>query len=300
VGNKGTHVFAGDGPTINPNQASVVGFAQGVPQDLRKPFFNKFGWTQNIDYFCNCSDNRYDSLQTKITKRFGSGYSILAHYTLQRALQDGGDYFIYDATVSRGVADWDRKHNFVLSQVAELPFGRGKRFLGDVSKGVDYVIGGWQFNSNTTIQSGLPFTPSYRDCGSDRDTGPCRPDLVGDPNTGGDQNNYFNTTPIGSSGSAFGRPAIGTFGNIGRNTLRGPGYWRTDASLFKNFHFTETKNLEFRIEVVNLFNHVNLGQPDADIGVPGNLNDNAGRITSTAFGNADPQRNFQFALKFAF
>jgi len=111
---------------------------------------------------------------------------------------------------------------------------------------------------------------------------------------------FFNATPIGSSGSAFGRPAIGTFGNVGKNQLRGPRYWRTDASLFKEFRFTESKQLEFRIEVGNLFNHVNLGQPDADIGVPGNLNPNAGRITSSAYGNSDPQRNFQFALKFKF
>jgi outer membrane receptor protein involved in Fe transport len=300
VGNKGTHTFAGDGPTINANQATVEGFAQGVSQDLRKPFFQKFGWTQGIDFFCNCADNRYDSLQTKINKRFSHGYSVLAHYTWQRAIQDGGDYFIWDQTVSRGPADWDRTHVFVLAQVAELPFGRGRKYLGGISKGVDYAIGGWQFNSNTTVQSGLPFTPSYRDCGQERDVGPCRPDLIGDPSTGGDQNNFFNAVPIGSSGSAFARPAVGTFGNVGRNQLRGPKYWRTDASLFKEFRFTENKQLEFRIEVGNLFNHVNLGQPDADIGVPGNLNSNAGRITSSAYGNTDPQRNFQFALKFKF
>jgi outer membrane receptor protein involved in Fe transport len=299
VGNKGTHTFAGDGPTININQPTVSGFPS-VPQDLRKPFFQKFGWTQGIDFFCNCADNRYDSLQTKINKRFSHGYSVLAHYTWQRAIQDDGDYFIYDQNVNRGPAGWDRSHVFVLAQVAELPFGRGRKYLGGISKGADYAIGGWQFNSNTTIQSGLPFTPSYRDCGADRDTGPCRPDLIGDPQTGGDQNSWFNATPIGSPGSAFARPAVATFGNVGKNQLRGPKYWRTDASLFKEFRFTESKQLEFRIEVGNLFNHVNLGQPDADIGVPGNLNSNAGRITSSAYGNSDPQRNFQFALKFKF
>ena len=80
----------------------------------------------------------------------------------------------------------------------------------------------------------------------------------------------FNTTPIGSSGSAFGRPAPGTFGNMERNSFSGPGYRRTDASLFKHFRFGGTKDLELRIEVVNLFNNVNLGNPDTEIGVPGN------------------------------
>lgn len=167
-----------------------------------------------------------------------------------------------------------------------------------MNRGVDYAIGGWQFNSTTSIYSGVPFTPSYNNCGQQRDTGPCRPDLIGDPGGGGDQNMFFNATPIGSPGSAFARPADGTFGNVGRNTISGPGFWRTDASLFKHFALTERANLEFRIEVVNLFNHVNLGQPDANIGVPEQPNANAGRITSTAFG--DLQRNFQFALKLSF
>jgi outer membrane receptor protein involved in Fe transport len=299
VGNKGTHVFAGDGPAININQPTLVGFPN-TPQNDRRPFFDQFGWTQGIDYFCNCADNRYDSFQTKLNKRFTDNWSVLAHYTVQRALQDGQDYFIHDSTVNRGVADWDRRHNFVLTQLAELPFGRGRRYGGDMSRPLDFILGGWQINSTTTVQSGLPFTPSYRDCGADRDTGPCRPDRVGEVSIFGGQEGYFDTTPIGSPGSPFARPAEGTFGNIGRNTLRGPGYWRTDASLFKNFQFTEQTGLEFRFEVLNLFNTVNLDQPNAEIGIPGNLNPNAGRITSTAYGGQDPMRNVQFALRLRF
>jgi hypothetical protein len=85
-----------------------------------------------------------------------------------------------------------------------------------------------------------------------------------------------------------------------RNALRGPGYWRVDASLFKHFDVGGTRSLEARIEAVNLFNNVNLGNPDSEVGVPGNPNPNAGRINGTAFGGADPMRNFQFALKFRF
>jgi hypothetical protein len=58
--------------------------------------------------------------------------------------------------------------------------------------------------------------------------------------------------------------------------------------------------IEIRIEAVNLFNHVNLGNPDSEVGVPGNNNTNAGRINSTAYFNADPQRNFQFAVRYTF
>ena len=69
-------------------------------------------------------------------------------------------------------------------------------------------------------------------------------------------------TPIGSAGSAFGRPARGTFGDMGRNELHGPGFWNVDASLFKRFGLGGDRNLEFRVEAQNVFNHVNLGQPE--------------------------------------
>jgi hypothetical protein len=307
VGNRGTHVFAGDGPAFDINQATIIGYPD-VPRNERRPFFNKFGWTQGIDYFCNCATNRYDSLQARVTKRFSRGYSIQSNYTLQRVRTHDGQYFesnlpehqgLFDSDLNYGPPDWDRVHSFSTSLVAELPFGRGRRYAADASPVVDAIVGGWQFNTNVIIQSGLPFNVSYRDAGADRDTGPNRPDLVGDPEGPQTRDQWFNTTPIGDPGSAFGRPARGTFGNLPRNHLRGPGYWRADASLFKHVSFGE-RSLEFRIEVVNVLNHVNLGNPDSEVGVPGNPNTNAGRINSTAYGNLDPQRQFQFGVKFKF
>jgi hypothetical protein len=307
VGNRGTHVFAGDGPAFDINQATLIGYPD-VPRNERRPFFNKFGWTQGIDYFCNCATNRYDSLQARVTKRFSRGYSIQSNYTLQRVRTHDGQYFesnlpehqgLFDSDLNYGPPDWDRVHSFSTSLVAELPFGRGRRYAADASPVVDAIVGGWQFNTNVIIQSGLPFNVSYRDAGADRDTGPNRPDLVGDPEGPQTRDQWFNTTPIGDPGSAFGRPARGTFGNLPRNHLRGPGYWRADASLFKHVSFGE-RSLEFRIEVVNVLNHVNLGNPDSEVGVPGNPNTNAGRINSTAYGNLDPQRQFQFGVKFKF
>ena len=203
--------------------------------------------------------------------------------------------------MNRGPADWDRTHNFTVSVVAELPIGRERRYLSDVSPVVDAFVGGWQANTNTFIYSGLPFSVTYRDAGADRDTGGNnRPNLIGDPEGPKTEEQWFNGTAIGSTGSAFERPARGTFGTMERNALRGPGYWRVDASLFKHFRFGAARSLEVRIEAVNLFNNVNLGNPDSEVGVPGNPNTNAGRINSTAFGGSDPMRNFQFAMKFSF
>ena len=109
---------------------------------------------------------------------------------------------------------------------------------------------------------------------------------------------YFNVTPIGSSGSAFGRPAKGTFGDLSRNALTGPGFWNVDASLFKKFRIKGESNLEFRIEAQNVFNHVDLDNPDGEIGVPGNLNSHAGFISGAA-PNWNP-RNLQFAVRLGF
>jgi hypothetical protein len=311
VGNRGGNVFAGDGPATNVNQAILDGFPT-VPTNERRPFFagnvpntsgfgGAFGWTQGIDYFCNCATNSYNSLQTKLTKRFSDGYSAQVSYTLQKAVQDNPDYFFFDSEMNRGPADWDRTHNFTLSLVAELPFGRERRYGTNISPALDALVGGWQVNTNTFIYSGVPFQVTYRDAGQDRDTGGNnRPNLIGDPDGPQTKDQWFNATAIGSPGSAFERPARGTFGTMERNALRGPGYWRVDASLFKHFDVGGTRSLEARIEAVNLFNNVNLGNPDSEVGVPGNPNPNAGRINGTAFGGADPMRNFQFALKFRF
>jgi hypothetical protein len=305
VGNKGTHVFAGDGPDFSINQIPITGYTPNRTNGNEfRPYFQKFGWTQDVNLFCNCADNHYNSLQLKMDKRFSGGYSLMANYTYQHEVEEDGGYFIFDPSLNRGPAGWSRTHSFIFSQVLELPFGKGKKFLNNVSRMGDYLIGGWQFNSNTTIQSGLPFDNCFDASGSGiSDTGPCRPNVNGPVKTGVTRNSdgtlrYFTDL------SVFSAPAVGTFGNQKRSALTGPGYWRTDASLFKKFKFTERVGGEFRIEAVNFFNHVNYDLPNGNIGKfeNGKLipNDSAGLITNTAYGGLDSPRNFQFALKVTF
>jgi len=296
VGNKGTHVFAGDGPDVSPNQVPIAGFTSGRDGRFARPFYNKFGWSQDFRYFCNCADNHYNSLQLKLDKRFSNSYSLLMHYTWQDQVQEDGGYFFFDSALNRGPAGWQRDHNFVIAQVYELPFGKGKRFLGGVSRAADSLIGGWQFNSTTTIQSGLPFDNCI-DTSGISDTGTCRPNVKGDVDTGVFRESNGQIRYIKDL-SVFSKPTTpGTFGNQKRNSLRGPGYWRTDASLFKKFKFTERVEGEFHIESVNFFNHVNLGNPD---GFVSSFTGSGGVINSTAYFGADPQRNFQFAFKLKF
>ncbi len=301
VGNKGTHVFAGDGPDYNFNQPIIdsnpAGPGNFSPVNSRRPFFsgpvngfgNSFGWTQGFRYFGNDSSNNYHALQTKLEKRFSSGYSILAHYTWSRARKHDGDYYIWDADLNYSVTDQDRTHVFVVNSLVELPFGRGKKYGSDANRAVDAVLGGWQVNYTLNWSSGLPFSPSHADCGALRDTGPCRPDRVGDPQIFGNQNGYFTT----GVGSVWAIPAPGTFGSEGRNELRGPGYFNTDFSIFKNFAWGESWNLQIRAEIFNIFNHINLANPNNCI----NCNpDTDGRI----FGINGATRRVQWGVHLRF
>jgi outer membrane receptor protein involved in Fe transport len=289
VGNRGSQTFAGDGPDLNNNQPTIVGFPD-VPLNQRRPFFAQFGWTQDFRQFETTAHNSYNSLQAKIVRRYSNGWSLLAHYTLGVAKQFDGQYYNIDRDVNWGRAGWDRLHQAVIAATWELPIARG-----------DPILGGWQLNSNFTFASGVPFNIEYRDAGQDRDTGPNRPNITGDAGIGsgdGRDSPYFNVTPIGSSGSAFTRPAVATFGDLERNRFSGPSFWNVDASLFKRFGVGERADVELRVEVENLFNHVNLGNPDSTIGVPGNDNPNAGFINGV--GQNHVQRSFQFGARVTF
>jgi hypothetical protein len=289
VGNKGTHVFVGDGPGYNPN-APVAGPG---PENNRKPFFSRFGWTQGITYYGNDSDNRYNALQTKFETRL-PGLNILAHYTWSKAQNVDGDYAaLHNRELGRGPTSFDRTHVFFFTEVWDIPVGRGKRYLGGTSRGWDYLVGGWQINSTTTWQSGLSFTPGVSGANCSVNAGPCRPDLVGDPSVSNQDRNQWFQGGIGS-GTPWARAAAGQFGNAERGSLRGPTFFQTDLSFFKNFALTEGISVQFRAEAFNIFNNVNLGLPISEVD-----NSNAGRITGTQFPNAR-QRNWQFGARLLF
>lgn len=300
VGNKGTHVFADEGPDYNFNSPTLVGYPS-LSSNQRKYFYSKFGWSQPFRYFGNDSTNRYNSIQAKVEKRFSGTYSILAHYTLQRALLNGGNYYNIDKRVDWGRNDFYATNVFVLNNMWNLPFGKGKKYLTNAGRALDYLVGGWEITQVTTLYGGLPFGVGYRDCGADRDTGPCWPDKVGAIGQPHQQNNWFEvaSTPLATNGATsgpWGRPAIATFGNVGRNPLTGPGFVNTDLSIFKNFRITERVGGQFRAEGFNFFNKVNLGNPDSCVDC--NIGGTAGKINGLRTGAQ--MRRFQFALKLNF
>ena len=175
----------------------------------------------------------------------------------------------------------DIRHRLTLSYLWELPFGKGKALLNHGGI-VNAVLGGWQTNGILTVQSGLPFSPVLQT--STTNCCASRPDVVHSPDNPHTLQRWFDLT-------AFGTPALYTYGNAGRDILFGPGRTNWDMSLFKNFVIREQTRFELRAEAFNVFNHPQFGLPNPNIG-----NGQAGTITSTV-GNP---RQLQMGLRFQF
>lgn len=319
VGNKGTHTIGGgpDYPFNNPKlegyDPNLTGAGATLAQNQRRPFFNQFGWTSGFRYFGNDFNNKYNALQLIVEKRFANGLSFNTNYTFQHAVADlDGGTHAFDPAANYGPNDNYRNHVFIFTQVYQLPFGKGKKFAGNVGRAADLLIGGWELNGTTNFSSGLPFTPSLKSCHASSDTGPCRPDRVasvkdgtrsGDPNLPG---YWFQTTngvllsAAGQSDGPWAQPAVDTFGNVGRNSLRGPRYFDTDLSLFKNFTITERMKAQFQFQFYNIFNHVNLANPDGCVDcVDSNTGLNTGgKITGIAANSQLRSLTYGFKLTF--
>lgn len=268
--------------------------------------------------------SNYHSLQVRYEKTFSHGLQFEAAYTYSHALDDAssaalgslnnGDFRNQlDPALEYGNSDFDVRHRFVISYIYQLPFGNGKRFGGSATGWKDQLIGNWQVAGITTAQSGNWFTitdafssVSSTDGGGGVGFFETRPNLIGNPN--GPHclpNTLFNTGVVPGvprpAGCAFADNTIPfTFGNAGRNIVRGPGLQNWDFSIFKMFPIHEQKRFEFRAEFFNIWNHVNpLFEPlDLISEEPTSLEFGTPQFGS-AQGARDP-RFVQFALKFYF
>jgi carboxypeptidase family protein/TonB-dependent receptor-like protein len=326
VGSKGTHIFAGTGPSYNANQPSEVGFAQGVPQAQRRPFYNHYSYPGFIDpttgttlmccsidlgYLGNDASNNYNSLQVRFNKRFSQGLQFQANYTWSKSLNYDSNYYIDNPTVAYGPDDMNRKHVFIFNAVYTLPFGRGKAYAANAGRALDAVIGGWELSTTTNWSSGLPWTPSTSVCGNEEDVGVCRPDRgSGSFPTGPGSLDvinhwvpFFTPQPLGG---AFTDPGKGRLGTAGRNIMVGPRSFTSDLSLMKNFKVTERLNAQFRMDAFNVFNHPVLGfnANQGNLCIDCSPTSNAGKITDieadASPGSTTGMRQIEFALRFQF
>jgi hypothetical protein len=240
----------------------------------------------------------YNGLQASAQKRLSQGISLLAGYTYSKSLDEGagGNSSSGESrnniqnprnlSADYGPSNFNYKHRFTLSTVVELPFGHGRKFLGNAGRFENALVGGWQLTSIATIQSGAPFSVSLSTPTANTGTF-TRPDRVCDGNLPSDQQKltaFYNV-------SCFKAPVPYTFGNTGRNILVGPGLATWDLGASKDFLFTEKAGIQFRSEFFNVLNRANFGLPNNSIGSAAQ-----GTITSVIT-NA---RQIQFALRFHF
>jgi Carboxypeptidase regulatory-like domain/TonB dependent receptor len=345
VGSKGTHGFAGDNPNYdvnpvaagpgtdlvvadpsNPGHNKYAGFTPNIPQNQRRPLFPTIPFDLG-NYYGNDASSTYNAFEVKVEKRFASGLQFLSHYTYSHADNFDGTYYAISHTISHGPVDFNRKNVFVFNTVYELPFGKGKKYMGNASRGVDYIVGGWQVANTTNWSSGLPWTPSFGECGNEQDANVCRPDLAsGSFKTGAgslDKTSHTvtfftplapmaypnaDTLPLGTdacslprpSSGPFVTPACGAIGNLGRNSYWGPSGFYSDMSAVKKFRITERLSGQFRVDAFNVFNHpvyAFSGQNGAN-GCIDCQGGNNGKITDLEGGTT--MRQLQFAVRFDF
>lgn len=269
-------------------------------------------------------------LQVTMDRRMNHGLLFRAAYTLSKTIDDSSGFRARSSTytdplnpaLDRGLADFDARQRFVISPIWEIPFGsKGTSLLSKVA-------GGWSVASVISFQSGNPFSIFSNNNSSESDNFLDRPDIIGPVQIFSDprQIRTFSPSSDGIHGSCLSGPTTGHFwfdptnvdcanapftpggvplfshGDMGRNTLRGPGINNWDISLLKDFKFTESKSLQFQASFFNAFNHVQFLGPSSSEGASGfsgqfgQVTSDTSQSTTTAYYRGP--RLIQFALKF--
>jgi hypothetical protein len=285
---KGTHL----GFQRDINQVPEALLQAGNTQPFRPyPQFNSI----TASYWDGWSN--YNALQLQAVKRVSAGLLFTLNYSYSKTMDTGtggGNTSAVDtyqrsydtaANYGRSLLDMTQLFNGLVSY--DLPFGRGRQFLNQNNL-ANYLIGGWRLGSFFQLHSGIPFTPVMGTANlSNSLAGAWFPNLTGKTTLAHPSiNEYFNV-------SSFQQPAPYTFGNSGRNILRGPGWEDVDMNLAKTFpipRLGEASGLELRLDTFNVLNHPNFGQPNANIGTSG-----AGVISS-----ASASRNLQLTMRLKF
>jgi hypothetical protein len=285
VGSKGSHLVV----CYNPNEVQP-GPGSQASRRLLQPLANM----SNIVQCDPRNSSSYNSLQTKLLKRFSHGLQFLASYTFGKSLDygssaaSGGGAVGNGQTVTRmdlwrGPSGFDVKHRFVLSSVWDLPFGQGRRFASGGVGGA--ILGNWQLSGIVTVSTGRPFTV-FLNTGVNNGA-PSWPNRIGDgklddpsPNLWFDINDFV-------------APPPNTYGDSGRGILYASGTKTVDLSMAKRIQLKQRARLQLRADAFNLLNTPQFGFPVANIGDP-----RAGRITTMQPDIAN--RQLQFAAKLEF
>ncbi len=266
-----------------------------------RPLAVRFGRFANTIQVTGLGTYTYDSLQTKLERRFSSGFQALFAYTYSKNMgtagninSDGGprihlpEYF----HLNRAVSDLNIPHNFQFSGIYELPFGKGKRFA--TSGPASWILGGWQLNGLLSALSGQPFSVTAPGTDLNAPGNGQRADLL-----------KADVEKIGGVGpgqkwfdpTAFGQVRQARFGTAGWNILQSPGIINLDGSVFRSFRITERVRLQFRAEAFNLTNSPHFNAPVSDV-----ANSRFMEITSTRGTGREgiDERMLRFGLRLGF
>ena len=303
-GNKGTHLEI----DRNINQFATLGTASSRPFTAiasGSQFFPGTSLSTSLTFRDSSANSNYNALWVTANKTTSRGVQFNASYTWSHSIDEVSRnnqlIFVQDSTnieSSRGSSDFDVRHRFVANAIYDFPF-KGNR-----------LVSGWRLATIFSAQTGNPFTVVLARATTTGTANVVRPDLVAPVTISGDPSQW-----ITNAATAFSLPAVGSFGNLGRNTIYGPGFTNVDLSLVKNTKITERVNLQFRTDVFDLFNHPNFGQPGPVAGngatvitltpLPGggfSVPASFSNILTTRFPTSDSgsSRQLQLALKLQF
>ena len=285
-------------PTGQAVPAGTFYIPAGTPK-ANPTLGNSWGWYSE-------GTSSYNALQLDVNHRFSEGLTFRVVYTWSKALDDGDSLNAtaagnapglvmnpYDIHDDWGLATYDVRNVAIGNVNYLLPFGNSQRWLSNWDGWRGTMVSGWSVNSIVTLQGGFPFTPelSYNPSNNGDTRNPVRP-FVNPAFTGnvieGGVTQYFNP-------AAFIAPPAnsGFYGNLGRDTLIGPGLATWDFSAMKDTQLTERMRLEFRAEMFNLLNRANFNTPNPIVFTPSGVSPTAGVITSTS----TTSRQIQFGLK---
>ena len=263
-------------------------------------------YVSNTSPYVDEGTSNYNALNVSLVKRTSHGLAFKANYSWAKVMDlnsaalavtgenEPTDVFSpYELWRNRGPAAYSLQQQFNANFSYQLPFGSGRRFGSGAHGFVNQLIGGWQWNGIFTVQSGFPVTPVIGSNNSGTgdtnvsDVPNWNPNFHGNPVSGG-VDHWFDP-------HAFVLPTPGTFGNVSRGALTGPGLVNVDTSFFKGFKITERVNMQLRAEAFNIFNHANFFYPNSIVFQGTNYSATAGQITAAA-----ASRQLQLALKLIF
>ena len=270
--------------STNINQAPPQ--APGADYNTARPLYSEYPQLGDIPISQSIAASWYDALTARFAANIGKSVFINAGYAWGRNFANGNNLDQSNVNQYYGPTQEDIAHIFNSQLRAELPVGRGRRFLNNSNRVVDALLGGWEYSALVHVRSGTRFNVTDSDTTSLNNGQTNHPDRIGSgvlshPTVAQwfDTNAFIvHTTPL-------------TYGTSGTNPLHADGEQQLDSSISKTFHITERQSLEFRADAFNTFNHPNFSAPDSNVGDAAE-----GQVTSTAIDN----RRLQGSLRYSF